>query len=517
MKTSWAKLACSSLVLGTLAIGCTPTANLHPDTLASSGPKATKLAARSAAQAKAYLAAHKPAKAIAPAETAVAAAPENVGYRVLLGQAYLQAGRFASAETALGQALTLDPASPSAGLNLALAQVAEGKQTDARATLQQVREGIAPADLGLALALAGAREDAVNTLAGVARSPQSTPKVRQNLAFALALAGRWKEARAVAAQDLAPNDVDARLKQWATLAEPKSANDQVASVLGVHPAADPGEPTMLALAQPATSTAVAAADPAPLAAPVQARDTAPVASVAAADPAPAPAAAPTIVADATPAGGGSPAVSYFYPGEDDVTHFVTPTGNPRVSSSKPMVTADEATPRVSLRKPVAVAASTPKTPKLLARREAPKAWPHAAGGDFVVQLGAYSRSDAVQAAWATDGHYLQAAAFTPSSATYAGPRHRQLYRLSIAGFKSHDEAFDVCLRIRAKGGRCFVRAAQGDQLAAWFKGGSALALRGPVPKPLPAPAQKIAQRALPVKPVSAQAGPRNKGIVIALK
>ena len=71
----------------------------------------------------------------------------------------------------------------------------------------------------------------------------------------------------IAAQDISPDLVDARVQQWMALAKPAHSYDQVASLVGVSPAAaDPGQPVRLALN--ADSTRVAAAAPAPLPAPV---------------------------------------------------------------------------------------------------------------------------------------------------------------------------------------------------------------------------------------------------------
>jgi hypothetical protein len=112
-----------------------------------------------------------------------------------------------------------------------------------------------------------------------AREPGAGVTTRQNLALALALAGEWGPARAVAAADLSPADVDARMAQWAAFAQPVSASDQVAALLGVRPAVDPGQPVALALTVPASAPVVAVAAPsAPTPAPVAAP--APTAAVA---------------------------------------------------------------------------------------------------------------------------------------------------------------------------------------------------------------------------------------------
>ena len=70
---------------------------------------------------------------------AVQVAPTEAGYRLLLGQSYLQAGRFASAAQAFADTLTLDgsngPVVGKAALNLALTQIAGGDWQTARRTL----------------------------------------------------------------------------------------------------------------------------------------------------------------------------------------------------------------------------------------------------------------------------------------------------------------------------------------------------------------------------------------------
>jgi len=124
-------------------------------------------------------------------EQAVLGDARNADYRLVLAQAYLSAGRFASAETLFNDVLTLDPARNRAALNLALTQIALDHGADARATLDTHRDLIAPADLGLAYALAGDAPNGVRILETAARGEAATAKTRQNLALAYALAGRW--------------------------------------------------------------------------------------------------------------------------------------------------------------------------------------------------------------------------------------------------------------------------------------------------------------------------------------
>ena len=92
------------------------------------------------------------------AEAAVELRPQVADYRAVLGQAYLLAGRFASAHTTFNDALTLSPGDGKVALNMALAQIAEGDWTGARQTLDSNSGSIPVSDRGLAMALAGGRD-----------------------------------------------------------------------------------------------------------------------------------------------------------------------------------------------------------------------------------------------------------------------------------------------------------------------------------------------------------------------
>ncbi len=199
------RMATMSLMLGVSTIGCTPGGQGgHPATLASQAPKPDKPALRAAAQARVALAAHQGLAAVAAAEQAVAFQPNDAGYRMLLGQSYLAAGRFGSAEASFRDSLTLSPDQPKAQFDLALAQIAQGRGGDAQSTLHALNGAIPAGDVGLALALSGDRQGAIKILTDLVRSGKSDARSRQNLALAFALDGRWAEARAVAMQDTTP-------------------------------------------------------------------------------------------------------------------------------------------------------------------------------------------------------------------------------------------------------------------------------------------------------------------------
>ena len=78
-------------------------------------------------------------------------------------------------------------------------------------------------------------------LEAASQAPDASAKVRQNLALAHALAGDWTAAKAIAATDLPPDAVTARLADWSRIAtaEPKA---RVAMLLGPAPAAGVAPP-----------------------------------------------------------------------------------------------------------------------------------------------------------------------------------------------------------------------------------------------------------------------------------
>jgi Flp pilus assembly protein TadD len=213
----------------------------------------------SASRAELALAKGKSDKAVANAEAAVLAEPRNVAYRAMLGSAYLDAGRFASAVSSFEDAMTLGDQSPRTALSLALAHIANGNHPKAQAVLDDWRDVIAPADLGLAYALAGEADRGVMVLADTLRGGDNSPKVRQNLAYAYALAGHWREARLMAAQDVPGDQLDDRIGEWANNAQPEAFRQRVAMLLKVPATVrDAGQPAALALANSTSAEQLAA-------------------------------------------------------------------------------------------------------------------------------------------------------------------------------------------------------------------------------------------------------------------
>jgi hypothetical protein len=353
---------------------------------------------------------------------------------MILGQSYLQAGRFQAAAEAFADTLQLDGSHGRAALNLALMQIARGDWQAAQRTLATHAGQIPASDLGLALALAGDTAGAVALLTQIARSPEATPKVRQNLALAYAMGGQWEIARVLVAADVSPAEVDARLQSWAAFVQPKEASDQVASLLGVRPVSDAGQPATLALnpsrpAMPSAPVAVAQA---------------------AAAPEPAPVAAPVTLA--TPA---KPQITFA--AHKEVVQPLPATVIERGPGGYKVVIA--VPPRRAAAKVVA----------------APKPVP--ASGNWHVQLGAYDSVAVAKDAWTRatrryagfKGQAPLGAAFRAANASF--------YRLSVGGFARTD-AERLCREYRVRGGACFVRQSAGDQVAQWAKaGGVQLAMR----------------------------------------
>jgi Flp pilus assembly protein TadD len=448
-----------TLGLSVLILGATVGAGAVSTIAAASAreqSRAEKEARSEAASAQQALRAGRFAEAIGHAERAVGDQPDAAEYRMILGQSYLKAGRFASARDAFADTLTLAQGNGKAALNLALAQIATGDWAGARQTLDANTATIPVSDRGLATALAGDPASAVEILGAAVRAPEADAKVRQNYALSLALAGRWREAQAVVAMDVAPADVARRILDWSTFSRPTSASDQVATLLGVTPAVDPGLPVALALngAARGGTTALAQAQP-----PIDSY----MPGQAGAEPAAPPPPVAVAVADATPAPAPKPAQQVAAVGP--TIAGVVFAERKEVVQPLPVAYANSvakrrgAASRLTVANVVAAARAVP----------APSAPRAAARGSFFVQLGAYDTAGVAHDAWArATRSYAGFASHTPQGMTVSRGG-KQFYRLSVGGFARAD-AVSMCQSYRSRGGRCFVRAGAGDQVAMWAKG-----------------------------------------------
>lgn len=494
MKPSIIKLAASTLAVGASIAGFTPLANGAFSTGATEvDSRAAQQAADAAADARAALGANDSVAAIRHAERAVQHVPNSAEYRHLLGRAYLAAGRFASAETSFHDALTINPDLNRTAFNLALAQIAQGDRADALVELNNLEGRMGASDLGLAMALAGNHDRAIEILQQAARANGGDPRARQNLALTYAIAGRWAEARVTAAQDISMADLDARMQDWARFAAPERPSDQVASLLGVTAApSDPGQPTRLALVTNPAPTAVAEA-------PVQvpAVEAADEEDVVVAFTAPAEN-SPVIEADEEPMrvaaaeteDYAAPAADAFIVEEEDnfevveaddaIAAAAAPSEEAIVALTAPVVSTEAPAEEEWLA--VLRAARAPERTVQSVEPMAPVAQPEASqrqarstDGRYVIQLGAFATRSNVEVAWdrAVRRHGALAD-YTPSHATIE--QGRTLYRLSFGGFENRREAARMCRTLRSRGQDCFVRTRAGDaplQMAA--RGGAGVA------------------------------------------
>lgn len=429
-----------------------------------------------ATKAQAALAANQFTTAIELAERAVENTPTDAGFRSLLGNCYFAAGRFASAEAAYRDSLSLIPSQPQVVLKLALVQIAQGKKNAAMAVLEHASNSLDPADYGLAMALAGRPDAAIAILNQAARMPAADGRVRQNLALAYGLSGDWTMARVVAAQDIAPDELDSRIQQWMAMATPTRPSDQVAALTGVTPSGDPGQPQRLALNSVSKTEALAelvlpldmqmqpvepvmaevpAAPPPAIAAPmpsVTAPPQPPVQAVAAYEPVQ-PVADPVVQA----------AQSLFTASLDMEIQVSSVEQSPEPEEAEApaasMVTA--IAPKAERELPTRFDAPTPASFVAIADRARRSA--RSEGASYsVVQLGAYSSPERVSVAWdRLTKQFPALASYTPMKARFdslKGP----VWRLSIKGFATQREAISRCEALQNRGGSCFVRKISGD-------------------------------------------------------
>ncbi|WP_158266541.1 SPOR domain-containing protein [Allosphingosinicella deserti] len=438
------KFGFAGLALAGTMVACNPgTQAFRPNSVSTQASKADQQAMTFYAKANAASQQSDFAGALGHAERAVELSPQDVGFRMLLGDLYIKNGRFRSAETTFEDVLALDPGNVRAGLWVALTRIALDERGGAIAQLEDMKTAPA-ADLGLAYALAGETSRAIQLLEPAAREAGAAARVRQNLALAYALSGDWEKARITAAQDISPDQLSGRLQQWAALAKPNAPAAQVAAFVGATPSADDaGQPAHLALA-PAVNEGVALA---------AAEQPAAVATPAIFEPlaAPSPQDAPVQNADMS----------------DWVSARDQQDGEAAVETKPVYASAVET---LVSAQPEAIRAVAPAKQAARSFRAAPAVLNSGTvtrgHGGFAVQLGAFSSPAAVERAWASAYKRYGFSSQTPLSTTVKLPKG-VFHRLSVAGFDSRNDAARVCQVVKAKGGVCFVRAVAGDAPVQW--------------------------------------------------
>jgi Flp pilus assembly protein TadD len=411
--------------------------------------KAAPTAQVSAGKAEAMLAKGKAEQAVEHAEAAVRAEPRNAAYRAMLGAAYMEAGRFQSAATSFDDAMELGDDSARTALSYALAETATGNTAAALAVLDEWRDDIPAADLGLAVALAGRPDQGAQILANALRGGENTPKVRQNLAYAFALGGNWLQARIMAAEDVPADQLDARLTEWARTARGEAQGERVAALLDVEMSTDSGQPVELALANnPGIEqlAAEAAAQALPAAAPQ------------------------TEVADAAEL----PPVSAPRAGELDPASFAQAFAEPAPSQASAAQVIEDALHFVS-RPVVQAVPSRYQEPAAVAERprrvggrvagtmgsrsvaDASPAPAVAATGDHLVQLGSFSSEAGAKRAWGIYAKRYPQLSHYDMVITEAVVRGKKYWRGSAGGL-ARTAASSMCSQVKAGGNGCIAWA-----------------------------------------------------------
>lgn len=472
------KIAASTMIVSLTMVGCTAQSEAmrRLGSARAADSRGDREAGQYHEQARRALQQGQLSQALTAIENAVALAPRDVGYRMLLAEIYMKSGRFDSARATFADVVELDPSNSRAGLSLALMHIALDRPQAAVGQLDSLQGRAAAADVGLAYALAGMPERAIEILEPAAREHGATARTRQNLALSYALAGNWERARTVAAQDVSPADLGPRLRQWAAMARPDARSGQVATLLGVTPAQDPGQPVRLALsAPPAAAPAAAAgeayafaeASPPPAPASAYAAYEMPQAPPvdsdwgvpAAAD---APAAAPVQFAEASP-----PAVA-------EASSYYVPAAAPEAPAEAPSEEEVQyALAAQTLTRPApavvrAAAVSLPPEPAFRRRDPRPAATPAVRRGNsrFVVQLGSFAVENNAERAWVDAERRFGLAEHQPLTTTIAH-NGRTMHRVSVAGFAGFADAQRLCNSVRNRGGVCFVRSEAGDAAVRW--------------------------------------------------
>ncbi|MGB5077367.1 MAG: tetratricopeptide repeat protein [Sphingorhabdus sp.] len=393
-----------------------------------------KVSAKKAGPEKAYGWAKKAEKALAKgksdraltyAELAVEADMENRDYRSLLARVYLAQGRFVAAERTLVDVMELGQVDPRTVISLALTRIAQGNVDSAVALVDANRAIVPVSDYGLTLALAGRAADAVSILSEAVRTDNATARTRQNLALAYALNGRWSDARVMASQDMAQDNVNERIAEWAQFARPNSYTYRVASLLNVRPnMSDGGQPTRLALNTPTVPASLAQS--ASLDLPFDSAAPQPVVELAAIGEVP--------VAESAGFAAVETEVKIAEVAPAELPAFEAPLIKAQIGPSK------------STSGPVKLA---------LAQVPAPKSTSIA--GSHLVQLGAFSSVANAEAAWSKYSkryNVLQGFGSASSTVTVNG---KKLVRLAAMGFGNSQTANAACKQIKSQGGVCLVR------------------------------------------------------------
>ena len=440
-RTTILKLASTAAIAVALVTGCASDSGARPSSYAAKPLKG------------------EGSKAVGKAERAVQAAPRDAAARAALGSAYLASGRFASAAQTFDDALNLGDESAATVLGLALAETARGNNAAAVELLHDWRDAIPAGDLGLAYALAGETARGVQVLTSAVRDGDASAKTRQNLAYAYALDGRWREARVMVAQDIPADQVDVRMREWISMNRPEFAPTRVANLLGTTPVADSGQPQVLALANfPGTDE---------LAAEAQAQVVAATEPAAPVTPELAPASAPIVQAQAElPAAPGLGAAPVAQP----ITLAALDRAPSRIANDSPAFATISTPARSGAQLRIVGKPTRTKfvvEPRNLTQPGKGKGLAAitaianaVSGGSHWLQLGSYTNPAVARDGWGKFTRRTPALKGFKAVTTTATVNNVPVWRIAATGFGSYGDASKMCATVKSRGGACLVKRAE---------------------------------------------------------
>lgn len=158
----------------------------------------------------------QPEQAVAVLQAGLASHGNDPDVRIAYAKALTAAGRFQQALAVVDSAI--DPAMPDWNALSVKGAVLDqsGRNQEARQYYQQAltiapQEASLYANLGLSYAMTNDLADAETQLRRAVRMPGATSKIRQNLALVVGLQGRFDDARALFAAELAADQVEANM------------------------------------------------------------------------------------------------------------------------------------------------------------------------------------------------------------------------------------------------------------------------------------------------------------------
>jgi hypothetical protein len=382
-------------------------------------------------------------------------------------------------------------------ISLALSEAGLGNAQGARELLAAHISDLPAADYGLAIAMAGDEQEGVRALLEAVKQPEATAQTRQNLAYVLALAGAWGQARLVAGQDLPAREAEQRIGQWSQQALQAGAEQRVYAMIGVMPRADDmglpvrlalspaaGAPVQLASAGDLVAQARADADAQPNT-PVQAFAepvSAPVAAAASA------AAAPQALVLSAPMAVEAPKAAEPSPS----TMAVAMSFEAGHAAEVPTIRAASDPMREAVRASFQRSQGSDAR-ALIGRaglsRVAKVTSPvnDAQTSDWVIQLGAYDSEAIAKEKWQRISHNRATLVNFQEIHSQVAVNGRAFHRLAIRGFGDRASAAALCNSLKAEGQACFVRLDDTDSTRMARAGASkkapALAARKPANTP----------------------------------